>query len=99
LLNIENHHNSQVLNAINTNLIQILHIVEPIRTTIVATKMRIEKKYLDFIAHFSECNFLILIPNNIRIKTISGIVTNSNTALKKLLGIIFPCDMKINNKK
>jgi len=61
--------------------------------------MRIEKKYLDFIDHFSECNFLTLILNSIGIKTINGIVINSNIALKKIFGIIFWYVMKTKNKK
>jgi len=45
--------------------------------------MRVEKKYFDFIDHFSECIFLKLIPNNITDKRQNGMVANSNNALKK----------------
>ena len=90
---------TKFLNISYIRLIHMLHIVAPIIKTNVAAKMEIEKKYLDFIDHFSECNFLMLIPNSIGTKTINGIVISSKIALKKLFGIIFSYDIKIKHRK
>lgn len=62
----------------------MFNIVATLNKAIVVNKMSIEKKYFDFIDHFSECNPLKLIPNSTITNMRSGIVINSNSAPKKI---------------
>lgn len=53
---------------------------------IVITKMKVDAKAVERIAIFSESHFLILINSITTVKTINGMVTNSNIERPTKLG-------------